>query len=61
MPSVPQLNFHTDQVAQLQSSYAQEAMTLWLQGLHDNPKLKDRRFAAEPWQHNPIAAFSAAM
>ena len=61
MPSLPQLNFHTDQVAQLQSSYAQEAMTLWLQGLHDNPKLKDRRFAAEAWQHNPVAAFSAAM
>jgi polyhydroxyalkanoate synthase len=61
MPSLPQLNFHTDQVAQLQSSYAKEAMTLWLQGLHDNPKLKDRRFAAEPWQNNPVAAFSAAM
>ena len=61
MSSVPQLNFHTDQVAQLQSTYAQEAMTLWLQGLQDNPKLKDRRFAAEPWQHNPVSAFSAAM
>ena len=61
MPSLPQLNFHTDQVAELQSSYAQELMRLWQQGLHDNPKLKDRRFAAEAWQHNPVAAFSAAM
>ena len=61
MPSVPQLNFHSEQISQLQSTYAQEAMTLWLQGLHDNPKLKDRRFAAEPWQHNPVSAFSAAM
>jgi len=61
MPSVPQMNFHTDQIAQLQSTYAQEVMSLWLQGLQDNPKLKDRRFAAEPWQHNPVSAFTAAM
>ncbi|NBW55099.1 MAG: class I poly(R)-hydroxyalkanoic acid synthase, partial [Betaproteobacteria bacterium] len=61
MPAMPKLNFHTDQIAELQSAYAQEAMCLWQQGLQDNPKLKDRRFAAEAWQHNPVAAFSAAM
>ena len=61
MPAVPQLNFHSEQVAQLQSTYAQDALALWQQGLLDNPKLKDRRFAAEPWQHNPVSAFSAAM
>jgi polyhydroxyalkanoate synthase len=61
MPATPKLNFHTDQIAELQSAYAQEVMRLWQQGLQDNPKLKDRRFAAEAWQHNPVAAFSAAM
>ena len=58
---LPNLNFHGEQLSQLQSAYAQEAMSLWQQGLQDNPKLKDRRFAAEPWQHNPLSAFSAAM
>ena len=61
MPSVPHLSFHTDKIAELQSTYAQDALALWQQGLLDNPKLKDRRFAAEPWQHNPVAAFSAAL
>lgn len=59
--SFPNLNFHGEQLNQLQSAYAQEAMALWQQGLQDNPKLKDRRFSAEPWQHNPLSAFSAAM
>ena len=58
---LPNLNFHGEQLTQLQSAYAQEAMSLWQQGLQDNPKLKDRRFAAEPWQQNPLSAFSAAM
>ena len=58
---LPNLNFHGEQLTQLQSEYAQEAMALWQQGLQDNPKLKDRRFTAEPWQHNPLSAFSAAM
>jgi len=58
---LPNLNFHGEQLTQLQSTYAEEAMALWQQGLQDNPKLKDRRFTAEPWQHNPVSAFSAAM
>lgn len=58
---LPSLNFHGEQLTQLQSAYAQEAMALWQQGLQDNPKFKDRRFTAEPWQHNPLSAFSAAM
>jgi hypothetical protein len=45
---LPNLNFHGEQLSQLQSAYAQEAMALWQQGLQDNPKLKDRRFTAEP-------------
>ena len=57
----PNLNFDGDQLSQLQSSYAQEAMALWQQGLQDNPKLNDRRFTAQAWQHNPVSAFSAAL
>ena len=61
MKPLPVLSFPPDQLAKLQSQYSQEMQELWQQGLQSNPTLKDRRFAADAWQHNPVAAFSAAM
>ena len=61
MKSLPVMSFPPEQLAKLQADYAQEMQQLWQQGLQTNPVLKDRRFAAEAWQHNPVAAFNAAM
>ncbi|MEK0433766.1 MAG: poly-beta-hydroxybutyrate polymerase, partial [Pseudomonadota bacterium] len=61
MKTLPVLSFPPDQLAKLQADYSQEMQQLWQQGMQANPTLKDRRFAAEAWQHNPVAAFSAAM
>ena len=61
MKSLPVLSFPPEQLAKLQADYAQEMQQLWQQGLQTNPVLKDRRFAGEAWQHNPVAAFNAAM
>jgi polyhydroxyalkanoate synthase subunit PhaC len=46
-------------LAEIQKQYVQDLSELWNQGLSVKPP-KDRRFAAEAWQSNPIAAFSAA-
>ena len=61
MKSLPVLSFPPEQLAKLQADYAQEMQQLWQQGLQTHPVLKDRRFAAEAWQHNPVAAFNAAI
>ena len=61
MKSLPVLSFPPEQLAKLQADYAHEMQQLWQQGLQTNPVLKDRRFAGEAWQHNPVAAFNAAM
>jgi polyhydroxyalkanoate synthase len=61
MKPLPVLSFPPDQLAKLQAQYGQEMQQLWEQGLQANPTLKDRRFAAQAWQHNPVAAFSAAI
>jgi polyhydroxyalkanoate synthase len=61
MKSLPILSFPADQLAKLQADYAEEMKQLWQQGMQSNPVLKDRRFAAEAWQHNPVSAFTAAM
>ncbi|MFM7698931.1 MAG: PHA/PHB synthase family protein [Limnohabitans sp.] len=61
MKPVPVASFPPDQLAKLQAEYSQEMQRLWQQGMQANPILKDRRFAAEAWQHNSVAAFSAAL
>jgi polyhydroxyalkanoate synthase len=57
----PKLSFTTEKLEALQQQYMDEATALWNQSLHANPKLKDRRFSAEAWQHNPMSAFTAAV
>ena len=61
MKPLPVLSFPPDQLAKLQAQYSQEMQQLWQQGLQANPTSKDRRFAAQAWQHNPVSAFSAAV
>ena len=59
--AAPKLSFAPDKLEALQKNYIAEATQLWNQSLHDKPQLKDRRFAAEAWSHNPMAAFTAAV
>jgi polyhydroxyalkanoate synthase subunit PhaC len=58
--AMPALSFSQDRLKELQQQYLKEAAELWNQGLQSAPKVKDRRFAAEAWASNPVAAFSAA-
>ena len=54
-----QVKVDAARLAEIQKQYVQELTELWNQGLSVKPP-KDRRFASDAWQTNPIAAFSAA-
>ena len=56
----PKLAFAPERLQQLQQQYLKEATELWNQSLQATPTSSDRRFAADAWSHNPMAAFSAA-
>ncbi|MGE3346289.1 MAG: PHA/PHB synthase family protein [Ramlibacter sp.] len=56
----PAISFSPDALQQLQQQYVQEATALWNEGLHTNSVSHDKRFSADAWGHNPVAAFSAA-
>jgi len=58
--AVPQLHFSPAKLQQLQQQYMQEAAQLWSQTLQGTPQAHDKRFAAEAWSNNPMAAFTAA-
>jgi polyhydroxyalkanoate synthase len=60
-PGVPQFTFSPQKLAALQQAYVKEAAELWNQGLKANPVSGDKRFAADAWAANPVAAFSAAV
>ena len=60
MGAMPQINFAPDKLMAIQQQYLREAAQLWNQELKSNPVVPDKRFAAEPWSENPVAAFSAA-
>ena len=55
------LVFSSEKVQALQQDYMHEASALWNEGVQAGTKLKDRRFSAEAWSHNPMAAFNAAL
>ena len=55
------LVFSPGKVQALQQDYVLEASALWNEGVQAGPKLKDRRFSADAWTHNPLAAFNAAL
>ena len=56
----PQLSFDPEKVTELQNQYIQEATELWNQSLKGVPQVKDRRFSADAWATDPMAAFAAA-
>ncbi len=58
---LPQLRFAPEKLAALQQDYLKSAAELWNQSLHATPPLKDRRFSADAWAHNPLASFTAAV
>jgi polyhydroxyalkanoate synthase len=53
----PQIKFSQEKMQGLQQQYMKEAADLFGQG---TPSITDRRFSADAWGSNPIAAFSAA-
>lgn len=48
-------------LTEIQSEYLKELAALWNQGLQAKPQHKDRRFAGEAWEQNPMSAYSAAL
>ena len=56
----PQITFSPDKVQELQQQYLKDAADLWTQGFQGAPIAGDKRFAAEAWSANPVAALSAA-
>ena len=57
---LPAFSFQPDKLQKLQREYAEQALALWRQGLKVQPS-GDKRFTAEAWARNPVAAFSAAV
>ena len=53
------VSFDQAKMLEIQSTYFKEVAALWNQGAHAEP-IKDRRFSADAWASNPVAAFSAA-
>jgi len=58
--ATPQLSFDPEKVKELQTQYINEATELWNQSLQGAPQVKDRRFSADAWATDPMAAFAAA-
>ena len=58
--TTPAISFSPEKLQELQRQYLKDAAGLWTQGLHGTQQPKDKRFAAEAWDNNPVAAFSAA-
>ena len=64
-PSLPAVQFSADKLQALQQQYLEQVRALWSQGLPNAdsaPALlgKDKRFSAEAWAQNPVAALTAA-
>ncbi|HEY0200685.1 MAG TPA: class I poly(R)-hydroxyalkanoic acid synthase [Burkholderiaceae bacterium] len=58
--SMPALAFVPAKLESIREQYLQGAMDLWNECLHGQPVVNDRRFSAQAWAHNPVAAYSAA-
>ena len=56
----PSISFSPEKLQALQQQYLKDAAGLWAQGLQGTPESNDKRFAAQAWGSNPVAAFSAA-
>ncbi len=58
---LPHLRFAPDKLQALQQAYLKECAELWNQGLGLQSGPADKRFAAQAWSSNPVAAFTAAL
>jgi len=58
--SAPEIHFAPEKLQALQQQYLEEAAKLWTQGFQGKSPVADKRFAAQAWSENPVAAFSAA-
>jgi polyhydroxyalkanoate synthase len=58
--ALPAFTFSEEKLQEVQRQYSQDLLELWNTGVKANPKVSDRRFSSEAWQHNPVAAFAAA-
>ena len=56
----PPVRFAQDKLQALQAQYLQDATALWTNSLQGTTQPKDKRFAAQAWSANPVAAFSAS-
>ena len=60
LSTLPAINFEPEKLQELQQQYLRDAAGLWTQGVHGTQQPKDKRFATEAWDNNPVASFSAA-
>ena len=56
----PDIKFAPEKLQALQQQYLEEAAALWTDSMHGTAQTSDKRFAAQAWSENPMAAFSAA-
>ncbi|MES2879460.1 MAG: class I poly(R)-hydroxyalkanoic acid synthase [Pseudomonadota bacterium] len=56
----PKISFDPEKMKELQAQYLTEAAGLFRQGVQTTAHAADRRFSAEAWGANPLAAFAAA-
>ncbi|MFT6589755.1 MAG: polyhydroxyalkanoate synthase [Rhodoferax sp.] len=59
-PQASVIRFSAEKMKELQVAYFKDAASLWTQDLQGTSQAKDKRFSAEAWAANPMAAFSAA-
>ncbi|MCX7225813.1 MAG: class I poly(R)-hydroxyalkanoic acid synthase, partial [Burkholderiales bacterium] len=58
--SAPNVHLSQDKLQALQEQYLKDASALWTNSLQGTAPPKDKRFAAQAWSANPVAAFSAS-
>jgi polyhydroxyalkanoate synthase len=58
--AAPALGFDKGKLAQAQQQFVEDMQALWTTGVKGNPKVNDKRFSGQAWEHNPVAAFTAA-
>ena len=58
--ALPQIAFSPSKLQELQQQYLRDAAELWNNTLSGKAVIKDKRFSAEAWGKNPVAAFIAA-
>ena len=58
--SASKVHFAQDKLQALQEQYLTDASALWTSSLQGTAPHKDKRFAAQAWNANPVAAFSAS-